>query len=86
MIQIVGHSNCVAVAYRHCVCILWYINYITNVYYITCSAKESKGWELIYTTPPLEKVPSCIALNARVTAASLGDKMLAVVLGMYYIV
>jgi hypothetical protein len=67
VIQIVGHSNCVAVAYNHCVCIL--------------CAKESKGWELIYTTPPLERVPSCIALNARVTAASLGDKMLAVVLG-----
>ena len=46
------------------------------------SAKESKGWELIHTTPPLERRPQCIALNARVTATSLGDKILAVVLGV----
>ncbi|XP_019849833.1 PREDICTED: SH3KBP1-binding protein 1 isoform X2 [Amphimedon queenslandica] len=67
VIQIVGHSNCIAVAYNHCVCVL--------------SARESKGWELIHTTPPLERRPQCIALNARVTATSLGDKILAVVLG-----
>ena len=23
VIQIVGHANCIAVAYRHCVCVLW---------------------------------------------------------------
>ena len=45
------------------------------------SARESRGWELLYTTPPLERVPQCIALNARVTATSLGDKLLAAVLG-----
>lgn len=49
---------------------------------INFSARESKGWELVYTTPPLERVPQYISLNARVTATSiLGDKMLAVVLG-----
>ena len=46
-----------------------------------CSARESRGWDLVFTTPTLERVPQRIALNARCTATSLGDKMLAAVLG-----
>ena len=45
-----------------------------------CSA-HSRGWELVFTSPPLEKSPQRIALNGRVTATALGDKLLAVVLG-----
>ncbi len=47
---------------------------------LLCSA-HSRGWELVFTTPPLEKSPQRIALNGRVTATALGDKLLAVVLG-----
>ncbi len=50
---------------------------------VSYRARESRGWELIYTTPPLERVPQCIALNARVTATTtLGDRMLAALLGL----
>ena len=58
--------------------------YICNIICVSYRARESRGWELIYTTPPLERVPQCIALNARVTAtATLGDRMLAALLGIY---
>ena len=48
--------------------------------FVLCSA-HSRGWELVFTSPPLEKSPQRIALNGRVTATALGDKLLAVVLG-----
>ena len=52
---------------------------------IACvSARESRGWDLVFTTPTLERVPQRIALNARCTATSLGDKMLAAVLGQFH--
>ena len=66
VLQIVGHGNSIAVAYNHCVCVL--------------AVKESRGWEVVFTTPTLERVPQRIALNARI-AGSQGGPILAAVVG-----
>ena len=39
--------------------------------------KESRGWELVFTTPYLERPPQKIAVNAKVIDNGLEDKMLA---------
>lgn len=41
-------------------------------------SKDSVGWELIFSTPYLENCVEKMALNAKVSSSSLGDKMLAV--------
>ena len=41
-------------------------------------SKDSVGWELIFSTPYLEHCVEKMALNAKVSSSSLGDKMLAV--------
>ena len=41
-------------------------------------SKDSVGWELIFSTPYLQNHVERMALNAKVTSSSLGDKMLAV--------
>jgi len=43
--------------------------------------KESRGWELVFTSPHLDRRPSKIAINAKVISNSLGDKMLAYSIG-----
>ena len=43
------------------------------------------GWELIFSTPYLKNCVEKMALNAKVTSSSLGDKMLAVSAGMFYL-
>ena len=45
--------------------------------------KESRGWELVFTTPLLERPPHKIAVNAKVIGNVLGDKMLAYSTGTY---
>lgn len=68
VIQIVGHGNFIAVAYKHCVCVL--------------SVKESLGcWEELFTTPVLEHVPQRIVLSARTASSSIVGPILAVVSG-----
>jgi len=42
------------------------------------------GWELIFSTPYLKNCVEKMALNAKVTSSSLGDKMLAVSAGMFH--
>ena len=69
VLQIVGHGNCIAVAYNHCVCVL--------------SAKECRGWDLVFTSPPLERVPQRIALTTRPVGGASGAPILAVVLGTF---
>jgi len=44
--------------------------------------KESRGWELVFTTPHLDRPPQKIAVNAKVIGNGLGDKMLAYSTGM----
>ena len=44
------------------------------------TVKESRGWEVAFTTPTLERVPQRIALNARI-AGSQGGPILAAVVG-----
>ena len=47
-----------------------------------CSVRESRGWELVFTSPPLEKPPQRIALSSRVVGHGvLGGPLLAAVLG-----
>ena len=48
-----------------------------------CRVKESRGWELVFTTPYLERPPQKIAVNAKVIGNGLGDKMLAYSTGTY---
>ena len=43
--------------------------------------KESRGWELVFTSPHLDRPPNKIAINAKVISNSLGDKMLAYSIG-----
>ena len=50
---------------------------------ISCRVKESRGWELMFTTPYLDKPPQKIAVNAKVIGNGLGDKMLAYSIGRY---
>ncbi len=66
VLQIIGHGNSLAVAYNHCVCVL--------------TVRESRGWEVVFTTPTLERVPQRIALNTRV-AGGQGGPILAAVVG-----
>ena len=47
------------------------------------SVRESRGWELMFTTPPLERVPHRIALNVRSVAGASGGPTLAVVIGKW---
>ena len=49
-----------------------------------CRSKDSVGWELIFSTPYLKHCVEKMALNAKVTSSSLGDKMLAVSAGMFH--
>ena len=49
---------------------------------VSCRVKESRGWELVFTTPYLDKPPQKIAVNAKVIGNGLGDKMLAYSTGM----
>ena len=51
--------------------------------------RESRGWEMVFTTPPLERVPQRIALNTRnvggagaVGGGGGGGPVLAAVVGM----
>ena len=48
---------------------------------LSLSVRESRGWELMFTTPPLERVPHRIALNVRSVAGASGGPTLAVVIG-----
>ena len=50
---------------------------------LSLSVRESRGWELMFTTPPLERVPHRIALNVRSVAGASGGPTLAVVVGRY---
>lgn len=64
VIQIESHGNCIAAAYPQYVCLYQRV-------------KESRGWELVFTTPYLDRPPQKIAVNAKVIGNGLGDKMLA---------
>jgi hypothetical protein len=68
VIQLTGHGNYLAVAYNHCICVL--------------GVRESRGWEAVFTSPPLEKPPQRIALSSRVVGHGVpGGPLLAAVLG-----
>ena len=46
------------------------------------SVRESRGWEAVFTSPPLEKPPQRIALSSRVVGHGVpGGPLLAAVLG-----
>ena len=46
------------------------------------SGREARGWDLVYTSPVLERAPQHVALRTKVGGGShLGDKLLAAVLG-----
>lgn len=64
VLMVIGHHSFVAVAFAHCV--------------FCYRSKDSVGWELIFSTPYLVHCVEKMALNAKVTSSSLGDKMLAV--------
>lgn len=90
VLMVIGHHSFVAVAFAHCVfCYRWGKNScfkcFTSQYCCllmlllsVCRSKDSVGWELIFSTPYLVHCVEKMALNAKVTSSSLGDKMLAV--------
>ena len=41
---------------------------------ISCRVKESRGWELMFTTPCLDKPPQKIAVNSKVIGNGLGER------------
>ena len=47
-------------------------------------SKDSVGWELIFSTPYLHNTVERMALNAKVSSSSFGDKMLAVSSGWFF--
>lgn len=59
------------------------LSFVTSASYLSVNvsffrSKDSVGWELIFSTPYLENCVEKMALNAKVSSSSLGDKMLAV--------
>ena len=65
-----------------CVCVCVYVC-VFEMVLVYCRVKESRGWELVFTTPYLDKPPQKIAVNAKVIGNGLGDKMLAYPTGIY---
>lgn len=64
VLMVIGHHSFVAVAFAHSV--------------FCYRSKDSVGWELIFSTPYLHNTVERMALNAKVSSSSFGDKMLAV--------
>ena len=55
-----------------------------SVFLFLCfRSKDSVGWELIFSTPYLHNTVERMALNAKVSSSSFGDKMLAVSSGWF---
>ena len=57
-----------------------------NPYVLMSSVRESRGWDVLFTTPLLERVPQRIALNTTVSTRAAGGAgntgpVLAAVLG-----
>ena len=49
---------------------------------ISHKVKKSRGCELVFTTPYLDRPPQKIAVNAKVIGSGQGDKMLTYSTGM----
>ena len=76
-------SNISPIKYHYTVEYMYYTVCMIVVLLILCRVKESRGWELVFTTPYLERPPQKIAVNAKVIGNGLGDKMLAYSTGTY---
>ena len=64
-------------------CLTIVLSFVLSASYLSVDvsffrSKDSVGWELIFSTPYLENCVEKMALNAKVSSSSLGDKMLAV--------
>ncbi len=88
VLQLIGHGNCIAIAYSHCICVLGYVRVKSGdkVIESLCArlkfrVRESRGWEVIFSTPLLDKPPQRISLNTRSAGASAGEPILAAVVG-----
>jgi hypothetical protein len=67
--QIVCHGNCMATVYA-------------QVIFVYSLGREGRGWDLVYTSPLLDRAPQHVSLRTKVGGGShLGDKLLAAVLG-----
>ena len=67
---VTGHHNWIALAYAHFIC----------CYHI----KESTGWQLVFTSPYLERSVERLALNSRVVSVNQPEnkeKMIAISFG-----
>ncbi|XP_048585658.1 BTB/POZ domain-containing protein KCTD3 isoform X2 [Nematostella vectensis] len=62
-----GHHGMIAVAFAHCV--------------VCYKLKDTAEWIMVFTSPYLERSIERVALNAKVTAGSLGERMVAVSTG-----
>ena len=49
--------------------------------YIICRVRESRGWEVIFSTPLLDKPPQRVSLNTRSTGGVAREPILAAVIG-----
>ena len=76
-----GKARCVCVCVR--ACMFDVVHNVETTMCISCRVKESCGWELMFTTPYLDRPPQKIAVNAKVIGNGLGDKTLAYSTGMY---
>ena len=61
---------CVCACVRRCMhaCVLYHI---CTLLLISCRVKDSRGWELMFTTPCLDRPPQKIAVNAKVIGNGL---------------
>ena len=66
-----------------CICVFDVVHNVETMMCVSCRVKESRGWELMFTTPYLDRPPQKIAVNTKVIGNGLGDKMLAYSTGMY---
>ncbi|KAK3742239.1 hypothetical protein QZH41_009025 [Actinostola sp. cb2023] len=61
---VMGHHGVIAVAFAHCI--------------ICYKLKDTAEWIMVFISPYLENCVEKMALNAKVSAGSLGDRMVAV--------
>lgn len=54
--------------------IVWYVS-------LSLRVRESRGWEVIFSTPLLDKAPQRVSLNTRSASGVSGEPILAAVVG-----
>ena len=58
------------------------VSLVRMLLFLGSRGREGRGWDLVYTSPLLDRAPQHVSLRTKVGGGShLGDKLLAAVLG-----